>query len=113
MRLIALDGKTGWLLLPLIEPCILAGSRPGDSVLDPFLGRGTTAEVAQRLDRRWLGIELNPDDMQEHCAARPDRHNSTACPAATVCRTASPVQARGSLPGITIEKTFNQLCKPQ
>ncbi len=44
----------------LIEPCILAGSREGDIVLDPFLGSGTTAEVAQRLGRRWIGIDLNP-----------------------------------------------------
>lgn len=45
----------------LIEPCILAGSRPGDVVLDPFMGSGTTAQVAQRLGRQWLGMELNPD----------------------------------------------------
>ena len=44
----------------LIEPCILAGSQPGDIVLDPFLGSGTTAEVAQRLGRGWIGIDLNP-----------------------------------------------------
>lgn len=44
----------------LIEPCILAGSRPGDLVLDPFLGSGTTAQVAQALGRLWVGCELNP-----------------------------------------------------
>ncbi len=44
----------------LIEPCILAGSRPGDVVLDPFMGSGTTAQVAQALGRRWIGCELNP-----------------------------------------------------
>ena len=44
----------------LIEPCILAGSRVGDVVLDPFFGSGTTGEVCERLGRRWLGIELNP-----------------------------------------------------
>ncbi|MFC4727107.1 DNA-methyltransferase [Coralloluteibacterium thermophilus] len=44
----------------LIEPCVLGGSRPGDLVLDPFLGAGTTAVVAQRLARRWIGCELNP-----------------------------------------------------
>jgi site-specific DNA-methyltransferase (cytosine-N4-specific) len=43
----------------LIEPCILAGSRPGDVVLDPFMGSGTTAQVAQRLGRKWIGCELN------------------------------------------------------
>ncbi|WP_422649072.1 Methyltransferase [Cupriavidus sp. H18C1] len=45
----------------LVEPCILAGSRLGDIVFDPFMGSGTVASVAQRLGRRWLGAELNPD----------------------------------------------------
>ena len=44
----------------LIEPCILAGSRPGDIVLDPFMGSGTTAMVAAKLQRKYLGCELNP-----------------------------------------------------
>ena len=43
----------------LIEPCILAGSRPGDIALDPFLGSGTTVQVAKGLNRQCLGIELN------------------------------------------------------
>jgi site-specific DNA-methyltransferase (cytosine-N4-specific) len=45
----------------VVEPCILAGSRLGDIVFDPFMGSGTVASVAQRLGRRWLGAELNPD----------------------------------------------------
>lgn len=45
----------------LVEPCILAGSRPGDIVLDPFMGSGTTAQVALQNGRRYLGCELNPD----------------------------------------------------
>lgn len=44
----------------LIEPCILAGSRPGDVVLDPFAGSGTTLYVAKELGRQFIGIELNP-----------------------------------------------------
>lgn len=40
--------------------CILAGSRPGDVVLDPFLGSGTTALVADRLGRHGVGVELSP-----------------------------------------------------
>lgn len=43
----------------LIEPCILAGSRPGDVVLDPFMGSGTTAAVALQHGRQYLGCELN------------------------------------------------------
>lgn len=48
----------------LIEPCILAGSRPGDVVFDPFMGSGTTAQVAIKLGRQYLGCELNPDYEQ-------------------------------------------------
>ena len=43
------------------ELCIKAGSRVGDTVLDPFFGSGTTGYVAQRLQRKWIGIELNPE----------------------------------------------------
>lgn len=42
------------------EPCVLAGSREGDTVLDPFCGAGTTAVVALRHSRKFIGIELNP-----------------------------------------------------
>ena len=45
----------------LVEPCILAGSKPGDLVLDPFSGSGTVGVVALRLGRRFLGVELNPE----------------------------------------------------
>jgi DNA modification methylase len=45
----------------LVEPCILAGSRPGDTVLDPFMGSGTTAAVAIEHGRQFIGCELNQD----------------------------------------------------
>jgi DNA modification methylase len=45
----------------LIEPCILAGAPAGGIVLDPFMGSGTTAQVAENLGRKYLGCELNPD----------------------------------------------------
>lgn len=45
----------------LIEPCILAGSRLNDIVLDPFMGSGTTAQVAIQHGRQYLGCELNPE----------------------------------------------------
>jgi DNA modification methylase len=50
----------------LIEPCILAGAPVGGVVLDPFMGSGTTAQVAQNLGRKYLGCELNIDykDLQ-------------------------------------------------
>jgi DNA modification methylase len=45
----------------LIEPCVLAGTKSGELVLDPFMGSGTTAAVAQRLNRLYLGCELNEE----------------------------------------------------
>ncbi len=45
----------------LIEPCILAGAAPGDVVLDPFHGAGTTGMVALSHGRQYVGIELNAD----------------------------------------------------
>ena len=45
----------------LAEPCILAGSEVGDTVLDPFAGSGTTGVVALRHGRKFIGIELNPE----------------------------------------------------
>ena len=45
----------------LVEPCVLAGSKPGDTILDPFAGSGTVGVVAQRLGREFIGVELNPE----------------------------------------------------
>lgn len=45
----------------LIEPCILAGSKEGDTMIDPFCGSGTTGAVAVRHRRNFIGIDLNPD----------------------------------------------------
>tara|TARA_R100000654_G_scaffold41373_1_gene67479 strand:- start:740 stop:952 length:213 start_codon:yes stop_codon:yes gene_type:complete len=52
----------------LADRCIRAGSRVGDVVLDPFAGAGTTGMVARRLQRRFVGIELNPTfaEMARH-----------------------------------------------
>jgi site-specific DNA-methyltransferase (adenine-specific) len=47
----------------LIAKLILASSKTGDFVLDPFVGSGTTSVVAKKLDRRYLGIDLN----EEYC----------------------------------------------
>ena len=44
----------------LIEPCILAGSKEGGVVLDPFFGSGTTGAAAKRLRRSYIGIDINP-----------------------------------------------------
>lgn len=45
----------------MVEPCILSGCPPQGIVLDPFIGSGTTAIVARKLDRHFIGIELNPE----------------------------------------------------
>ena len=50
----------------LVTPCILAGSREGDTVLDPFLGSGTTGSVCDSLNRKWVGVELNADYQGLH-----------------------------------------------
>jgi DNA modification methylase len=48
----------------LIEPCILAGAPVAGLVLDPFLGSGTTAMVAKKLGRSYVGIELNSEYLK-------------------------------------------------
>ena len=48
----------------LVEPCILASSRPGDFILDPFFGSGTVGTVASENERHYIGIELNPAYVQ-------------------------------------------------
>ena len=47
----------------LLERIILAGTKEGELVLDPFCGSGTTLAVAERLDRRWIGIDSNEDAL--------------------------------------------------
>ena len=44
----------------LLHRVIVAATKPGDVVLDPFFGSGTTGAVAKRLGRRWIGIERDP-----------------------------------------------------
>ena len=58
----------------LIKPCVLAGSRVGDMILDPFAGSGTTGMVAIELARKAVLIELNPDYIpliKQRCATTP------------------------------------------
>jgi site-specific DNA-methyltransferase (adenine-specific) len=48
----------------LVETCLLAGSALNDVVLDPFMGSGTTAVVAQKLNRHFVGLELVPEYVE-------------------------------------------------
>lgn len=54
-------GESHYATFPeeLALPCILAGSKPGDLIFDPFLGSGTIGRVATRTGRRWVGTELS------------------------------------------------------
>lgn len=56
----------------LLERVLTLGSNPGDLVLDSFLGSGTTAAVAHKMDRRYIGIELG-DHCYTHCKPRLDK----------------------------------------
>ena len=47
--------------LELLERIVLASTNPGDLILDPFMGSGTTAVACKRLRRRFIGFEINYD----------------------------------------------------
>jgi len=55
----------------LIKRCIELSTEPGDYVLDSFLGSGTTIAVAQKMRRRWIGIEMG-EQAYTHCKVRLD-----------------------------------------
>ena len=59
----AQSGEAHFAVFPekIPELCIRAGTKEGDIVLDPFMGSGTTASVAKRLGRKWIGIEINEE----------------------------------------------------
>ena len=95
----------------LLHRVILASSKPGDLIVDPFFGTGTTGAAAKRLGRRFIGIEREPDyvavaktriaqvdpvgrrrprghGLEAQRAARglrPDRRGRPACARATSC----------------------------
>lgn len=49
----------------LVEPCLALSTEPGDLILDPFVGSGTAGDVALRMGRRFVGIELNPEYVRD------------------------------------------------
>lgn len=72
-EIIALFGAVNLFDTPkperLIERILTLATRPGDLVLDSFLGSGTTASVAHKMNRRWIGIELG-EHATTHCLPR-------------------------------------------
>ena len=68
--------KNTWFATPkperLIERVLMLATNPGDLVLDSFLGSGTTAAVAHKMGRRWIGIEMG-DHAYTHCKVRLDK----------------------------------------
>lgn len=48
----------------LVRICVVAGSRPGDIVLDPFMGSGTVGVVCKELERKFIGIEIKPEYIE-------------------------------------------------
>ena len=72
----AIFGKDNIFATPkpeeLIQRIIHIASNPGDLVLDSFLGSGTTAAVAQKMGRRWIGVEMG-NHAYTHCKVRMDK----------------------------------------
>ncbi len=66
------------------------GTKPGDVVLDPFFGSGTTGAVAKKLGRRWIGIERDPTISKWHAPASP------RCSGARERNAADHLEARGT-----------------
>ena len=62
------DDHPAVMPMTLARQCVMIASEPGDVVLDPYTGSGTTLLAARELDGRWVGIELNPAfvDLIEH-----------------------------------------------
>ena len=58
----------------VVERCLLMATDPGDLVLDPFTGSGTTGVVAKQLGRDFVGCELNPEyaEMARKRIANPE-----------------------------------------
>jgi len=68
----SVDFKGGKKPEPLLEMILKYYSNPGDFVLDSFLGSGTTAAVAHKMNRRYIGIEMG-DHAYSHCKYRLDK----------------------------------------
>lgn len=71
-EVLALFGDSGFITPKpegLIQRVLQLATNPGDLVLDSFLGSGTTAAVAHKMGRKWIGVEMG-DHAETHCASR-------------------------------------------
>src|SRR3954465_11088702 len=84
----------------LLYRILLACTKPGDVVLDPFFGTGTTGAVARRLGRRWIGIERE----KRYVRVARERIASTLPPDASAMRTMASKRSQPRVPfGILVE----------
>lgn len=94
----------------LIAKLILAGSNPGDLVFDPFLGSGTTSVVAKKLNRKYLGIEIE----EEYCLLAERRLELADDDISIQGRTGGVFWERNTLPdqkGNIVRKSYGRLIK--
>ncbi len=98
----------------LLHRILLAASNPGDVVLDPFFGTGTTGAVAKRLGRRWIGIERDPDYAQI-AQTRIDEVTPHAPEALAVAQSkrAAPRVPFGTIVELGILEPGRKLCDPR
>lgn len=85
----------------LVEPCILSTSKPGELVLDPFSGSGTTGLVALAQGRRFFGIELDP----VHATTSKETLQN-ACPACSQKETGDSAKAESPVSDVTDEEYY-------
>lgn len=98
----------------LLHRIILAASNPGDVVLDPFFGTGTTGAVAKRLGRKWIGIERE-QDYADIAQERINKVQTYApdCLKVTLSKRAAPRVPFGTIVELGILEPGSRLCDPR
>jgi len=86
----------------LVEPCILAGSAKGDIVLDPFCGTGTVGMVAHRHGRRFVGLDLNAQYLEDFALPRAERTQTAASMVALPLFESHPIAVQGEADNDTL-----------
>src|SRR4051794_25761871 len=97
----------------LLGRIIRACSNPGDVVLDPFAGSGTTLVVAKKLGRRWIGFELSPNYASQAQARLDAAVEGQPLEGAEEPTRRAPATAAGKRRGLRAEETFNPTWVPK